>query len=87
MEVLGYVAPEKSIEEETKSTLRQHTGGGRSDMASTSRCVATLSKILVDFHFISGCFQKTLAFLFRRVFAIPRNNYFRVLPSYIPGFG
>lgn len=44
MEDQGFGASEKTIEEEKKSTLRQHTGGGRSDMASTSRCVATLSK-------------------------------------------
>lgn len=43
MEGQGFVAAETTIEEETQSTPRQHTGG-RSDMASTSRCVATLAK-------------------------------------------
>lgn len=87
MEGLGFVAPEKNIEEESKSNLRQHTGGGRSDMASTSRCVATLAKILVDFHFILDCVRKTLTFLFRRVFVIPQSNSSRVLPFHFPAHG
>lgn len=87
MEGLRFGVPEKNIEEDTKSTLQQHTGGGRSDMASTSRCVATLAKFQVNFHFSLGCFQKTQTFLFRRTFIMPQSDTPRVPLSRIPGYG
>lgn len=86
MDGLGSAALQKTIEEEA-ATPRQNTSGGRSDMASTSRCVATLHNNLVHFTVILTCFQKTLAPLLRRAYVPPQSNRFRVAPVNIVGNG
>lgn len=48
MDGLGSEVSANTIEEDATSTP-QHTDRGRSDMASTSRCVATLAKSRVYF--------------------------------------